>query len=130
MLWPNLIDLNYLFHICFKKRIFFTFQKEKEKLKKSSKTSIFQAFLDKDMNSSSGNFTFFTQAWNWVAVIRDQLYRSWVKLKLLAVVWPPLQTKNASPHSFLRLATQTRRRLKCTQTTHKHKQASLIKYGT
>jgi hypothetical protein len=44
------------------KKIHFTFQKEKEKLRKSSKTSIFQAFLDKDINSSSGNFIFFTQA--------------------------------------------------------------------
>jgi hypothetical protein len=43
------------------KRIYFTFQTEKEKLEKSSKTSIFQAFLDKDMNSSSGNFKFLTK---------------------------------------------------------------------
>ena len=45
------------------KRIYFTFQKEEEKAqKKTQKTSIFQAFLDQDINSSSGNFIFFTQA--------------------------------------------------------------------
>jgi hypothetical protein len=44
------------------KRIYFTFQKENKSSKKAKKTSIFQAFLNKDINSSSGNFISFTQA--------------------------------------------------------------------
>jgi hypothetical protein len=45
------------------KGIYFTFQKEeKNSSKKAQKTSIFQAFLDQDINSSSGNFIVFTQA--------------------------------------------------------------------
>jgi hypothetical protein len=41
------------------KRIYFAFQKEKEKAQqKLNKTSIFQAFFDQDINSSSGNFIF------------------------------------------------------------------------
>ena len=70
-----------------KKDIFYIPERKRKAQKKLKKTSIFQAFLDKDINSSSGNFIFFTQAWNRVAVIRDQLYRSQVKLKLLAEVW-------------------------------------------
>jgi hypothetical protein len=38
------------------------FPERKRKAQKSSKTSIFQAFLDKDINLRSGNFIFFTQA--------------------------------------------------------------------
>ena len=90
LLWLNLIDLNWncghLFHIDLKKGIFWHSNKKKKRLKKAQKRSIFQAFLDQDINSSSGNFIFFTQAWNRVAVIRDELYRSQVKLKLLAEV--------------------------------------------
>jgi hypothetical protein len=54
-LWPF---ISYMLQ----KRIYFTFQKEKEKLQKAQKKSVFQAFIDKDINSSSGNFTFFTEA--------------------------------------------------------------------
>jgi hypothetical protein len=37
-------------------------RQKKKSSKKGQKTGIFQAFLDKDINSSSGNFIFFTQA--------------------------------------------------------------------
>ena len=43
-------------------------------------------FLDTDINSNSGDFIFFTKTWNRVAVILNQMYRSWLKLKLLAEV--------------------------------------------
>jgi hypothetical protein len=40
------------------KGIYFTYQKEKEKLKKSSKKDYFSSFFYKDINSISGNFIF------------------------------------------------------------------------
>jgi hypothetical protein len=45
-----------------KKKYILHSRKKKKSLQKAQKTSIFQAFLDKDINSSSGNFIFFTQA--------------------------------------------------------------------
>ena len=45
-----------------KKDIFYIPERKWNTQKKGQKTSIFQAFLDKDINSSSGNFIFFTQA--------------------------------------------------------------------
>jgi hypothetical protein len=63
-----------IYFIYASKKDIFYIPERKRKGQKKLKTSIFQAFLDKDINSSSSNFIFFTQARNRVAVIRDQLY--------------------------------------------------------